>query len=88
MKTKIKNKIEKHNCFNNHFNLPLILILSIKDILKWNLDSNKIEQQVEETPKTNPYCDYINMNLINVDFNELKKINSNTKGWIQVNGLI
>ena len=26
------------------------------------------------------------MNLINVDFNELKKINSNTKGWIQVNG--
>jgi len=25
------------------------------------------------------------MNLINVDFNELKKINSNTKGWIQVN---
>lgn len=26
------------------------------------------------------------MNLINVDFNELKSINSNTKGWIQVNG--
>ena len=26
------------------------------------------------------------MNLINVDFDELKKINSNTKGWIQVNG--
>lgn len=26
------------------------------------------------------------MNLINVDFNELKKFNSNTKGWIQVNG--
>ena len=26
------------------------------------------------------------MNLINVNFNELKKINPNTKGWVQVNG--
>ena len=26
------------------------------------------------------------MNLLNVDFTELKNINSNTKGWIQVNG--
>jgi sortase B len=26
------------------------------------------------------------MNLINVDFNELKKINKDIKGWIQVNG--
>ena len=88
----------------------IFLILSIKDVLRWKVESNKIEQQVEEiqeivevvevketeeveiieqveeTPKVNPYWDYINMNLINVDFNELKKINSNTKGWIQVNG--
>ena len=26
------------------------------------------------------------MSLINVDFTELKNINANTKGWIQVNG--
>ena len=26
------------------------------------------------------------MNLINVDFNKLKNINDQTKGWIQVNG--
>lgn len=88
----------------------IFLILSIKDVLRWKLDSNKIEQQIEdiqeiveveeveetqeveiieqvkEIPEYNPYWDYINMNLINVDFNELKKINSNTKGWIQVNG--
>lgn len=90
----------------------IVLIITIKDILKWKLDSNKIEQQIEqiqeiveveevETEKTedveiieqeekidkaNPYWDYIKMNLINVDFNELKKINSSTKGWIQVNG--
>ncbi|MBP3635776.1 MAG: class B sortase [Bacilli bacterium] len=46
----------------------------------------EIIEQVEEIPKANPYWDYIKMNLINVNFNELKKINSNTKGWIQVNG--
>lgn len=34
----------------------------------------------------NPYWKYVKMNLINVDFGELKKINSNTKGWIQVGG--
>ena len=51
-------------------------------------ETEKIEiiEQEEEIPQANPYWDYINMNLINVDFNELKKINSNTKGWIQVNG--
>lgn len=26
------------------------------------------------------------MNMLNVDFSELKKINNNVKGWIQVNG--
>lgn len=88
----------------------IFLIISIKDVIKWKLDSNKIERQVEEIleiveienveetekieiieqieeiPKANPYWDYIKMNLINIDFNELKTINSNTKGWIQVNG--
>lgn len=40
----------------------------------------------EEITESSPYWDYINMNLINVDFSELKNINSDTKGWIQVNG--
>lgn len=85
-------------------------IISIKDIIEWKLDSNKIEEQVqeiqdiviieevidndeieiieqeEEIPQANPYWDYIKMNLINVNFSELKKNNSDTKGWIQVNG--
>lgn len=52
------------------------------------VDSNKTEiinppQEVEEE---NPYWDYIKMNLINVDFKNLKNINSDTVGWIQVNG--
>ncbi len=44
-----------------------------------------IEQEIEPEP-FNPYWDYIKMNLIDVEFNELKKINDDTKGWIQVNG--
>lgn len=88
----------------------IFLIISIKDIIKWKIDSNKIDKQLneiqeiveieevdeteeveiikqdEEIPQANPYWDYIKMNLINVEFNELNKINSNTKGWIQVNG--
>lgn len=51
-------------------------------------ETEKIEiiKQEEELSETNPYWDYIKMNLINVNFNDLISINSNTKGWIQVNG--
>ena len=40
----------------------------------------------EKIPKFNSYWDYIKMNMLDVDFSELKKINYNVKGWIQVNG--
>ena len=88
----------------------IIFLISISNIIKWNIDSNntnkqlesiekitKVEEvidlenievieQEEDIPKSNPYWDYIDMNLINVDFKELKKVNSNVSGWIQVNG--
>ena len=44
---------------------------------------------IEENVKPdeyNPYWAYINMNLINVDFYDLKEVNKDTVGWIQVNG--
>ena len=88
------------------------LIISVKDIIVWKIDSKKIEKQVKEIqeivkieevvedleskieiiepdseiPKSSPYWDYLKMNLIYVDFSELININSDTKGWIQVNG--
>lgn len=86
------------------------LLISLYNIIKWGIDSNKtgnqineiqdstaikeiedtentkIIEQEEEIPEVNPYWDYIKMNLINVNFNELKSINNQTKGWIQVNG--
>lgn len=40
----------------------------------------------EDINKNDPYWNYIKMNLIDVDFNELKEKNSDTVGWIQVNG--
>ena len=40
----------------------------------------------EDMNSDNPYWDYIKMNLIDVDFSKLKLKNSNTVGWIQVNG--
>ncbi|MDD6879454.1 MAG: class B sortase [bacterium] len=50
-----------------------------------NKNTEIIEQQ-EEIPKNNPYWDYIKMNLIDIDFSELKEKNNQTKGWVQVNG--
>ena len=49
-------------------------------------ESTEIISQPKEPPKANPYWDYIKMNMIHVDFSELKLINSGVKGWIQVNG--
>ena len=51
-------------------------------------------EEVTEGENVNPdsqkkesiYWSYIKMNMINVDFTELLKQNSDTKGWIQVNG--
>ena len=49
-------------------------------------ENTEIIEQKEEPPKENPYWDYIKMNMINVNFNDLKQKNQDTKGWIQVNG--
>ena len=48
-------------------------------------ENTEIIEPVEEIPKSNPYWDYIKMNMIDINFNELKKINSDVKGWIKVN---
>ena len=50
--------------------------------------NTEIIEQPEKIPKENPYWDYINMNMINVDFNELKKINQDVIGWLKVNDTI
>lgn len=55
--------------------------------IKETEDSQNVEIiSQEEISKSDPYWNYIKMNLITVNFDELKQMNCNTKGWIQVNG--
>ena len=65
-------------------------IKEIEDVVKIeevpDSEETEIIEQPEEIPESNPYWDYIKMNLINVNFNELIKLNNETKGWIKVNG--
>lgn len=108
---KVKRKIKWKNILLLLFILILIIIfiISLVNIIKWLIDSNKINNEIDvieentkvieiedsnnteiinnvEIDKEDPYWDYIKMNLIDVDFNQLKEKNSDTIGWIQVNG--
>ena len=49
-------------------------------------ENTEIIEQPTDPPKENPYWDYIKMNMINVNFNDLKIKNNDVKGWIQVYG--
>ena len=114
MKEKMNNKIKLK--WKNIILISMFLILfitlniSIYNIIKWKLDSNKtneeintiqenanieevqdnkgteIIKQAKKIPKENPYWDYIKMNMIDVNFDNLKKINSDVVGWIKING--
>ena len=114
MKEKMNNKIKLK--WKNIILILMFLILfitlniSIYNIIKWKLDSNKtneeintiqenanieevkdnkgteIIKQAKKIPKENPYWDYIKMNMIDVNFDNLKKINSDVVGWIKING--
>ena len=80
-------KIMEWKIDSNQVKKQITEIEKVIDITEVN-DTNKTEiiEQEEEIPQSNPYWDYIEMNLINVDFKDLKKTNSETVGWIQVNG--
>lgn len=53
---------------------------------KEDTEKTVIVEQPEGIPEENPYWDYIMINLMDVDFSELKKTNSSTKGWLYVGG--
>lgn len=48
--------------------------------------NTEIFNQNEKIPKTDPYWDYIKMDMMNVDFSKLKKTNKDVIGWIKLNG--
>lgn len=49
-------------------------------------DSENTEIIENDIDESDPYWDFIKMNLIDVDFNELKNTNPDTKGWIKLEG--
>ena len=71
---------------NNNINKQTKNIIKITNIEEIKDSEETVIVNDEKKDKFDPYWDYIKMNLIDVDFNELKKINNDTKGWIQVSG--
>lgn len=61
-------------------------IVDIEEVIETKENKIEIIEQSEDILQSSSYWDYLNMNLISVDFSELKSINPSTKGWIQVNG--
>ena len=49
-------------------------------------DSADTERIATDEPPDTPYWNYIKMKLIDVDFTELRKINNEVSGWVQVGG--
>lgn len=78
----IKWKIDNNNTLKQVNNInDLVEIKKTSD----NENTEIIKQNILPE-EINPYWQYIKMDMIYVDFSELKLINNNTKGWIQVNG--
>ena len=61
---------------------------TINDIVdvRETTDSSKTVKLENNVKQDDLYWKYINMNLINVNFDELEKVNSDTVGWIQLLG--
>lgn len=51
-----------------------------------NENTIKVNPPDEKINKDNPYWDYMKMNLIDVNFSDIKKKNNDVVGWIQVSG--
>lgn len=79
--------IVKWNIDKNNIKDQIQDLAKISKIKEISDNSNtEIIKQLKKPLKSNPYWDYIKMNMINVDFNKLKSINNNVKGWIKLNG--
>lgn len=61
-------------------------VVTITETSETKENEEEIKVVESEEKKSSPYWDYIKMSLIDVDFKELKKVNSDVKGWLQVNG--
>lgn len=60
-------------------------ISQITEVIEDENNNIEIIEQKEEISNENPYWDFIKTPLISVNFDELKKQNPDTVGWIKVN---
>ena len=58
-------------------------IVEVKDSEKTQIVNAELSENID---KSNPYWDYIKMNLMDVSFDKLKQENPDVVGWIKVNG--
>lgn len=59
----------------------------VKPIEKENTEQVEFIEPIDDTiPETDPFWQFKEMNLLYVDFSELKTINPKTVGWIEVKG--
>ena len=68
--------------------LVVILFISVKNIFNWIKDNKKtseMESIIEDKTSVEIIDDNTESGVINVDLNDLKKINSDTVGYIKVN---
>lgn len=70
---------------NKHIDEQVEEINEIVEV-KEKEDTEKVELLNPNAKKEDPYWDYIKLKLIDVNFEELEKINSDVVGWIQVGG--
>lgn len=57
-----------------------------EDVEQPNGQQEEVEDVVVYEEKRNDYWYYISQSMLDVNFDELKSINSDVRGWIQVNG--
>ena len=60
------------------------LIININDEVEITTSTNEAETINDNADKSDPYWDYINVPLTDVDFTNLLEINNETVGWVNV----
>lgn len=60
-------------------------VIDNTEVMEYESDKAEIIETEEEHPDT-PYWNFIKMNLIDVNFNELKRTNNDTVAWIYLGG--
>lgn len=97
IKWEIENRLLEDQISGIYQNIEVVESVSagaITDVADLPIVEDEEEDKEEEKeevvpptlPRPNDYWYYMSMSLLNVDFTELKKKNSDTAGWIQVNG--